>query len=214
MPFNPTVVCLDCESEIVIGSHRIINGICDSCRSIRENALDRMFGDGMCKVLPLSAGRVAVVDTDDYERASQFKWSLKTAPSPRRDGKINYYAERRPSQHTYITLHGFIMSCQAGQIPDHINRDGLDNRRANLRIASTVQNAANRGPQINNTTGFKGVVVRNKKSGIRYVAAIQIEGQMIHLGTFFNPEDAARRYDMAAREAWGEFAFTNFQQTT
>lgn len=93
---------------------------------------------------------------------------------------------------------------------DHQNRDRLDCRRSNLRVASRSQNLANRGAQANNTSGFKGVR-REKRTG-RWVGRIGGIHGSLHLGTFDTPEAAARAYDKAARERWGEYACCNFSE--
>jgi len=89
---------------------------------------------------------------------------------------------------------------------DHRNGNGLDNRRANLRPATKSQNGANRLIAASNKSGFKGV---DLKKG-RWRAQIKVVGSKIHLGYFDLAEEAARAYDMAAIEAFGEFATLNF----
>ncbi len=88
----------------------------------------------------------------------------------------------------------------------------LDCRRANLRLATHKQNAANRGPQKNNTSGFKGVAFDKKNGTHPWMAFFKLDGIRHHLGYFATPEEAARVYDAAAREAWGAFAYQNFPE--
>lgn len=99
--------------------------------------------------------------------------------------------------HTFLTGWDFV---------DHRNGDGLDNRRANLRPATAAQNAANQQLSIANTTGYKGVsLYRNG----RFRASIQRR----HLGYFDTAADAARAYDAAALDLFGDFAHLNFERT-
>lgn len=157
------------------------------------------------KEIPLTQGYVALVDDEDYAGASAFNWCVEI-----RDGGARYYARRRTR--TWET-------CVAGQITlhqwltgwprtDHINGNGLDNRRANLRPVTNTQNSANRRRGRNNTSGFKGVSWR--KDIQCWTAYIRGNGQASHLGMFDNAEAAARAYDAAALTLWGEYASLNF----
>lgn len=108
----------------------------------------------------------------------------------------------------YIHLHRVILSRKLGRelLPheqvDHINMNGLDNRRENLRLATHSQNNHNRTQYRNNKSGYKGV----NKRGHRWYAAIKVNGKQIHLGTFDTPEQAYEAYKQAAIKYHGEFA--------
>lgn len=99
-----------------------------------------------------------------------------------------------------------IMNAPDGMVVDHINGNPLDNRRANLRICTVKENNWNRRRRIGGSSGFKGVV----RVGTRWRAIIWPNGKQIYLGSFAEPEEAARAYDRAAREEYGEFACLNF----
>jgi hypothetical protein len=94
----------------------------------------------------------------------------------------------------------------SGEI-DHKNRDRLDNRFDNLRESSRSQNMANKDKRSDNTSGVHGVYWRSAAG--RWLATIQVAGKRRHVGQFSNKYAAARAYDKAALEAWGEFAALN-----
>lgn len=152
------------------------------------------------KEIPLSQDKVALVDDDDYELVSSFKWSLMTTPH-------NSYAYRKEDQRT-IYLHRYIMNVTEAEEVDHIDKNGLNDQRHNMRVATRTENARYRVvPQTENGSGYRGV----RLHGSRWQAKIQIApGVRISLGTFETPEEAARAYDAAAKEHHGEFAVLNF----
>lgn len=96
-----------------------------------------------------------------------------------------------------------------GVLVDHKNRDHtLDNRRENLRFCNNSENNSNCGPRKRNRSGFKGVYW--SKAANKYMARITANKVDFYLGVFDDPADAAKAYDMRARELFGEFAWTNF----
>lgn len=126
------------------------------------------------------------------------------------DGNILYAASnvRRRDRKGFkrFRLHRAIMKNESGVI-DHANRNGLDNRRENLRVVTTMENGYNRTLSKNNTTGFKGVVF-DKRVG-RFKAKIKAAGRYYFGGHFNSATDAARKYNEMARELHGEFAYQN-----
>jgi len=153
-------------------------------------------------LLPLSQGRFALIDDCDADLA-EFNWyAVKASKS--------FYAYRKiriNGRKTTAALHR-VIATRMGIVgnPDHRNRGGLDNRRANLRAATPSQQLANQSIRSNNRSGFKGV------SWDKGAWRVQIffAGRKRHLGRFAVAADAARVYDAAAREAFGEYAFLNF----
>jgi len=91
---------------------------------------------------------------------------------------------------------------------DHKNKDGLDNRKSNLRTCCKSQNMSNRKIQLNNTSGYKGVYWH--KYARKWMASIKVNKKPIYLGLFVDPIEAALAYDKNAVEKFGEFADTNF----
>lgn len=160
----------------------------------------------------LSKTDYTLVDASDYEYLSQFKWWTFI----NRRNQFKY--ARTKINNKYVYMHRLLLGLTDPKVPvDHINGNSLDNHRNNIRIATTQLNAANRGKQKNNTSGYKGVFKRNEsyyqlKSKFR--AMIRVNQKLIRLGTFDNPEDAARAYDRASREYFGEFGFLNFPNKT
>jgi len=153
--------------------------------------------------IPLRGKLFAVVDDEDIERICLFDWR------PVANGR-GYYARTGgrviPSHHKL--LHRLILKVSHNEAVDHINGDGLDNRRCNLRVASASQNGANRGiPDVEKTSRFKGV--HYNEAVKRWCARIGYQGTHIGLGAFDNELEAARAYDEAAKQHFGQFAMTN-----
>lgn len=152
------------------------------------------------KEIPLTRGKVAIVDDDDYAELSNYKWYY--------DSKG--YAARhktRDQKRAYQSMHRQIVNAPDGMEVDHINGDRLDNRRANLRLCTRSQNQHNKGAQANNTSGFKGVQFY-KRTG-KWHAKIKLHGKERHLGYFATAAQAAEAYNRAAFEIHGDFAYLN-----
>lgn len=143
--------------------------------------------------MPLNDGSIAIVNSEDRQIVEGWNWSING----------NGYAHRGDGKRT-IRLHAEI----AGSHCDHIDRNPLNNRRSNLRPATSAQNCQNRGRASNNQSGFKGVSFRKDRG--TWIASIRSGGRLTKIGTFETPEDAARAYDAKARELFGEFAAPNF----
>ena len=155
------------------------------------------------KQIPLTGGRVALVDDEDFEFISKHKWHANTHTYSRH----LIYAKTR--FHTKILLmHRLIMGAKEGENIDHINGNGLDNRRCNLRIATHSQNGANQRARKGGTSRYKGVFWHKRDK--RWVAKITSNKQIIHLGNFANEIKAAKTYDINAVLLFGEFARLNF----
>lgn len=143
-------------------------------------------------------GKYAIVDDEDFERLNKLKWHYSLGYA-----KHNTTKDKKWS---YTFMHWQILPRKEGFVTDHINGNGLDNRRSNLRYATHQQNAANRKKAVNNSSGFKGVYPVGKKW---QVSAQNKEGRWVYLGLFSTKEEAALVYNKAAKEAFGEFANLN-----
>lgn len=153
-------------------------------------------------------GRVAIVDAADYATVSQFTWHLRervndygTMNGPYAATSVRTADGRRRIIQMHTMLTGFKQT-------DHRDRNGLNNTRSNLRDATSQQNNANKRKQFNCTSQYKGVRWRPKAKS--WHARIYVNGAEIHLGAYSDDKAAARAYDAAALEAFGEFALINF----
>lgn len=154
--------------------------------------------------VPLTKGYVAVIDDEFSELILQHCWRVLVQPHgqyaiaalPRRNGK----------QQT-LSMHRLILGAGSGQQVDHIDRDGLNNTRGNLRFCTTAQNAQNRRHR-GGVSQYRGVVWH--KTPGRWAAQITARREPHFLGFFSSEEEAARAYDRAARELHGQFANLNF----
>jgi len=155
------------------------------------------------KEIELSQGKRALVDAEDYEGLNQWKWSALRDKGGRCFYAVRSYQDGKKRQLTY--MHRQIMGAQSGQEIDHQDGNGLNNRRANLRFCTRGQNSANRKKRAGCTSEFKGVSWRDKK----WRAKIYVHSKQHHLGMFTDEEEAARSYNDAATELFGEFARLN-----
>lgn len=152
--------------------------------------------------------QIVLVDDEDAPAVTRRRWCVAAGGgrSPVLYAVANVYVGGRRAQ---IKMHKLITGWPE---TDHRNRNGLDNRRSNLRPASRSQNNANRAVQRNNTSGYKGVTF-DKRAG-RWLAQIQYDRRNHHLGLYDDPRTAALAYDAAAREQFGVFACCNLTERT
>lgn len=150
--------------------------------------------------VPITKGRVVIVNCDDLHRIQPFSWVFDMR-------RYAHTTMRVGGRRTTVQMHRFILGVSTNVEVDHINGDGLDNRRENLRIASAQQNQGNRTVgQKNNRSGFKGVRLHRGK---RWIAQIKEDGKNRYLGSFGTREAAARAYNEAAIRVFGPYANLN-----
>jgi len=149
--------------------------------------------------IQLSKGKFSKIDLEDRDRVGLIKWHAVC------DGKNFYAACCKRKDRPSMKLHRYIMYAKKGEHVDHINGDTLDNRKENLRICKHKENLKNQRIRKNNTSGYRGVYFN--KSHKKWRAQIQDgEGNRKYLGSFSTPEEAAKAYDTAAKEIYGDFA--------
>jgi HNH endonuclease len=154
----------------------------------------------------LTRSYFTIVDDEDYDAV------VAAGPWHVRPDKKTFYASHTTARGSdgkqkTVALHRFLLGITDPRIKvDHRDGDGLNNQRGNLRIATSQQNSANHRTR---SGRFHGVQLH---SGGKWQAHIRVNRKLIHLGTFTDKVQAARAYDEAAREHFGEFANTNFMK--
>lgn len=158
----------------------------------------------------LTRGHVSLIDPEFAPAVALWNWHAVLT-------RGNWYAARSQNQFisgrkitVTVRLHSVIQPRTAGYVVDHANRDTLDNRRANLRLATAAQNATNRKSRSTSSSVYRGVSQR----GARWSAVITVSaGHQKYIGSYGSEREAAMAYDRAAREFHREFAVLNFPET-
>lgn len=163
------------------------------------------------KEIQLTRGYVTQVDDEDYDYLMQWKWYARTVTripyAARGEKKGRRTKKGRKTTYT-VFMHRAIMNPTEKLQVDHIDHDGLNNQRSNLRICTHKQNMRNSRSRSNSRSKYLGV---SYNSNGHIVAQITINLKHNFLGVFKTEEDAARSYDIAAKQAFGEFANLNFK---
>lgn len=151
------------------------------------------------KSIPLTKDKYALVDDDDYSELVKYRWHAKSS-------KGNFYAATR-IRSEIVFMHNLLLEERVGLEVDHKDQDGLNNRRGNLRYATRSQNRANVSRRSDNRSGYKGVCYYKHTN--KWRAYIQKDRKWKQLGFYLTKEEAARAYNKAATELFGEFAWLN-----
>ncbi|CAN7358234.1 AP2/ERF family transcription factor [Paenibacillus sp. LjRoot56] len=152
--------------------------------------------------LRLGKGEICLVDDEDYEWLSKYRWNKSQYGYGYRLG------DRSKGEQWKILIHREIMNAKKGHVIDHKNGNPLDNRRSNLRFCTqgeNLRNSCGRG----GSSGYKGVFLNKSSRNSSWRALIRMDGKSIHLGCFKTKEEAARAYNEAAIKYHGEFARLN-----
>lgn len=167
--------------------------------------------------IPLTQGKFAIVDPEDYKRLSRIKWHAHQ--SPHTWYAVHSLTNGKKERRRNLQMHHLVIAVPPGMFCDHINHNGLDNRKANLRPATHTQNVWNRRKFSGRTFGgykrhsrsrYKGVDWANDMK--RWRARIRVNGKRIYLGSFKEELDAAKAYDQAAKKHHGAYASVNFPE--
>lgn len=159
--------------------------------------------------IQLTKGKKTIIDDEDYDIVSKYSWY---AQNYAHKGYTPCYHARTDINRKKVLMHRLIMNPKPDQNIDHINGDGLDNRKRNLRIATVQQNGFNRKKDTGHkkdvcSSKFKGVT---KRKNNRWETTIRIQGKYVYLGCYKTEVEAGRVYDSEAKKLFGEFARLNF----
>jgi hypothetical protein len=152
--------------------------------------------EGEVAYVPLTMGREAIIDAADVPLVSDRNWTLQNTRN-----KYAYRAEKIDGEIRRVWMHRLIAAPAEGLEVDHINGDGLDNRRANLRVCSHKENMWNRRISASNKTGVTGVIFFRG----HYIANITHDGRDVYLGRFKSMDEAARTRETAEVSLRGEY---------
>lgn len=165
------------------------------------------------KEITLSNGMKCQVDDEDYDKFGHLNWHAEVRKHTVYVGR--YWYNKEKGYKSRKRLHRLIMNASPEMDVDHIDHNGLNNQKSNLRICSTMENRRNSKIRKDNRTGFKGVslfkgrIWKDSKTPV-FRARIMVQRKEIGLGYFESAEEAARAYDSKAVELFGEFAHLNF----
>ncbi len=215
--------CEDCEHSVPAGSasqptlickHKAgaelpwqVVEPCGSCKNFERSRelvpvdIAAALAEG-AKLIPLTQGKFTIVDGEDYERLSKYKWHVINAPR-------TSYAGRHVKGRV-VRMHRQILNGPGHLFVDHRDNNGLNNRRSNLRPCTNTENTRNRRGVRNTSSRYKGVYW--SKYHNKFKACINADGKRYHLGHFKSEIAAAKAYDKKAIELFGEFAFLNFPE--
>ena len=189
-----------CYGEFVSDREKVVHS-----RPNKRNRLPEPFYSeeyGNVYRVPLTKGQYAIIDACDYEVVSKYVWHAVYVESIQgyyAATNINFGRKRRP-----IPMHRMIMNAPDDRLIDHINGNGLDERRGNLRECSYSENVRNSKISKNNKSGFKGVNWSNVMK--KWEAKIMVNRKKIHLGYYDTPSEAHEAYCAAALKYHKEFA--------
>lgn len=160
------------------------------------------------KEIKAKNGEIILVDDDDFELLSKYNWRMNGKGRNTRYACANIIKGEKA-----VIMHRFIMKPEKNVFIDHINGNGLDNRKENLRLCTNQQNQGNQKISKKNTSGYRGVsklITRYKsKKYVYWRAEIVKNGKQIRIGSFKNIKDAARAFNAEAIKHFGEFAKLN-----
>jgi hypothetical protein len=156
----------------------------------------------LVKEIQITKGKIVLVDDEDFEYLSSIPWYFNGRGYA--VNKSRFFNE--DGSRKQMLMHRLLLNAPEDMKVDHINNNTLDNRKSNLRLASSADNSRNMRKPNTNTSGYKGV---SKTRSGNWHSSISYYDKTIHLGTFDNKHDAARMYNFWAVDLYGEFAQLN-----
>jgi hypothetical protein len=196
---GPGRAVLICRQKTGAEGRWIVRSLLDKCPNFYPTRSSRPENKAP-RLIPLTRGRFAIVDADDYPRLSKYTWFAEGTQK-------NYYAVRKQNGKS-IKMHRQITNAPDHLVVDHIDHQGLNNRKQNLRPCTFAQNCRNSRATARKTSKYKGV--HWHKGQKKWAAQITADKKSYHLGYFYDEIAAARAYDKAARKLHGQFASLNF----
>ncbi len=150
----------------------------------------------MTKEIQLSNGGVALVDDEDFEEMNKIRWfHFQTNGNTYAITKLQ---DKQTKQRKTKYMHRLVLGAPSHMQVDHINHNGLDNRKSNLRLCTNKENQRNRRVQKNNKLGVSGVW----RSGNKYGVSISVDGNRKHIGLFDTLEQATQSRKEAESKYW------------
>ena len=169
-----------------------------TCKNFAPSAESRQN----TRLIPLTQDKIALVDPADYPALVRYKWCAA------RNGRVFYAITRINKQN--IFMHRMIINPPNEMVIDHIDHNGLNNRRSNLRICTKEQNTRNRKPNTSRNGKYKGV--HFDKTRNKFKATIKCQEKSLSIGYYKKETEAAKAYDKKAKKLFKEFAYLNFPE--
>ncbi len=196
VPNRPVLMCM--QKVNFVGRWRGVH-IDGKCPNFYPSSTFKA-GSEATRRIPLTRGKFALVDAEDYYQLSKFKWCAA--------GGTNTFYAAASWRGKGVTMHRVIMAPPDHLVVDHIDHNGLNNCKSNLRLCTHAQNIRNTRPTKGTSSRYKGVCWN--KDAKKWRASIRLNRKSQHIGHFENEIDAAKAYDEKAAEVFGEFACLNF----
>jgi len=185
----------ECGREKIVRATDLSSGNTQSCGQCKCENHYTVFPDHV--IGETNTGATFLIDPEDYEKVKDYYWRF--------DG-YNGYIETFIKT-TRVPMHRFIMGAGEGDVVDHLNHDQTDNRKANLRIVTPLENAINRKRRADNTSGCTGV--RRNTGCSTWTAEITVNKQRIRLGSFATFEEAVAARKAAEEKYFGAYSYDN-----
>jgi len=167
--------------------------------------------------IPLTQNKFAIIDKEDFLLISKYKWHYrKSGKTKEKNGYAEhsifdkeYYKKFHKTRNKNLFMHNLIIPHSVGMQVDHINRNGLDNRRKNLRVGTISQNYANFPKKKGTNSKYRGVSFLKRKNGRQWQASTTLNGKGVYIGIYETEKEAALAYNQFAKKVFKDFAQLN-----